>query len=237
MLIDADGTHPGVVAYFQKAALGGTRTAPATAEHITTTMENGILVPRTLSMEHGADAELTFEAIPIKSGSDDPLAFDEAAAIPTDVYPSASQVFTLGKVDLNSTEITGLKRAEITFGHELDIDAGESDIYPTFVSIDQIIPEITLGGVEVDVLSTLTEDGVYYAAETVTIYAKKRAEGGTFASNVSEVHIKFTLGKCRVEYTSISGSPKTIDMKITPWYTHSGSPVSPIAVDTTAAIT
>jgi len=235
MLIDADGTHPGVVMYWQKYAQGGTRAGAG--NHISTTIKNGILVPRTIEMPHQGNATLSAEAVARQESTDGPLTFNEADDLPSGVYPATSVLWGLGPVDFNSVTIDGLKNASIDFGIGLLVEGGDNDIYPTFVSVQRIQPVITLSGVHADVLSTLTEDGVYYTAEQITFYAKKRAEGGTFVADGTAEHIKFTLGKCRADWMSVAADPKTIDIRLTPWYTAGASPKSPMAINTASAIT
>lgn len=237
MLIDADVTHPGVVMYFQKMAQGGTREAADGSLHISVTVANGLMVLRSVSLPHQGTGTVSGEIIARKSGATDPLTFDEAADLDDGVYPATDVVHTLGPVDFNGTTIDGLQNAEIDFGIALETAAADSDVYPTFVGIRKIQPSITLSGVHADVLATLTEHGVYYIAEQITLYAKKRDEGGTFVADGTAEHIKFTLGKSRVDWEGITGDPKSINMRITPWYTAGGSPVAPIAINTASAIT
>lgn len=238
MLIDKDATHPGVVFYFQKYKLGGTRETAATAVHHSTTIENGILVPRTLDVEAQGAARISAEAIAIKSGAIDPFVFKEDDTLPSAVYPAAEVEHTIGKVDLNGTTLDGVKRASIDFGIALIVDpGGDSEIYPSHVAIDVIDPTITLVTEHIDLTTTLTEDGLYHAAETVIVYLRKRAEGGTFVADGTAEHIKFTLGKCRVEWQSISGKPKEMAVLIKPWYTTGATPKSPLAINTASAIT
>jgi hypothetical protein len=238
MLIDKDADDPGVVLYFQKYKTGGTRELDATAEHHSTTIENGIMVPRTLACSHGEAAVLSADIAAIKAGAIDPITFLETATIPAAAYPAAAVEHTVGKVDLNGTSLDGIKNINVDFGINLLSEGfGDSDIYPEHVSIDEIDPTITLVTEHIDLTSLLTEGGAYYAAETLAIYLRKRDEGGTFvADNVAE-HIKLTLGKCRIEWTGISGKPKEMAVMIKPWYTAGASPVSPIAINTASAIT
>ena len=88
----------------------------------------------------------------------------------------------------------------------------------------------------IDQLATLTVDGAFYTASQVTLYGRKRDEGtGTYVADGTAEHLKFTLGKCRIDPTGISGNPKEIGMVITPWDTPGG--VAPIAFSTASAIT
>ena len=237
MLVDADATYPGVVLYFQRNKQGGTREAQDASNHFSVTVANGLLVPRSLSLPHQGEAALQAELFAIKSGSTEPLVFSAAADLPASVYPSVDAVHTLGPVKFNAATIDGLDNANIDFGLDVAVEARDSDVYPTFVYIRRIQPTITLSGVHADVLSTLTPDGKYYTAQQVIVYGRKRAEGGTFEADATAEHLKFTLGKCRVDWESVQGDPKQINMRLQPWYTAGASPVSPLAISTAAQIT
>lgn len=235
MKIDADGTHPGVVAYFQALANGSTRGGAGT--HISVTIPNGILVPRSIVMPHQGDARVDAEALARKQSATAPLTFDEAASLPSGVYPATAAAWTLGPWKLSATTVEGLQEASIDTGIELVVDAGDSDISPTFVAIQTILPTVRLRCRHADLTSVLTEDGAYYAATQVVGYARKRAEGGSFVADGTAEHIKFTLGKCRAEWVSIGGDPADIEVLLTPWATPGETPVNPIAINTASAIT
>lgn len=235
MLVDADGTHPGVVLYKQKMKQGGTREAIGSGVHLSWTIANGILVLRSIELPHQGQARATAEVIARKSGATAPVVFSATDTLPA-ASPSVDVEWTLGKVVLNATTIDGLEMASIDFGVDVAVDTKDSDVYPTFVGVRRIQPSIVLAGVHADQLSTLTVDGASYSASQVVLYAKKLAAGGTHVADATAEHVKFTLGKCRVDWTEVAGDPARINMRITPWYTVAGA-VSPIAINTASAIT
>ena len=237
MLIDDGGTGAGVLLYAQKATLGGTRDAVAAGTHVKWTIANGLLYLQSLDLPHQGTARLTAAISAIKSGATAPVSFSSSANLPSGVYPAGTAKWTLGPVKFNTTTIDGLNSARIDFGVAIEAVAADSDVYPTHVFIRSINPVITLTGMHVDVVGTLTVDGAYYTASQVVLYAKKRDEGGTFVSDATAEHIKFTLGKCRVDWDSVAGDPRSVTMRITPWYTAGASPVSPITIATASAIT
>lgn len=234
MTIDADGTHPGVAAFFQKYAAGAARAATGAFSAV---FANGILVPRTIELPSGGTASMQVEVMPFKSGSTAPVVFDESAAIPAGVYPELVRGYTLGPLKLSGTAWEGVERVTIEPGIELVMERRDSDIYPTVVAVARIVPVITAQGAHLDLTSTLTEDGKYYAASSVVLYARKRDEGATFVADGTAEHIKWTLGKCRVNPIGASGNPKALSVRIVPWYTPGAGAVSPLAVSTASAIT
>lgn len=232
-LVDADGSHPGVEVYLRRMTQGGTRDAAAAGTHWKGTIANGIAVPRRISCRSNENASLDVDVVARQTSSVAPIVFDEAANLPThNAGPDA--VWTVGKVNLNGTQLEGVESVDVDFGIDLLIDRADSDIYPSFVSVASIRPRIMLTGAHLDVTTTLTEDGLYYASGVI-VYLRKRALGGTFTADATAEHIKLTLGKCRVEPMSIDGDPKKLGLVLTPWATIGTS--NPLTMSTASAIT
>jgi|GEM_PF-2929211 len=232
MKIDA-GTNPGAVAYWQKVAEGGTRMAYNGSEHISATIANGLLVPRNISVDHQGVAVLSAEALARKAGATAPLTFSETADLPN-TDPDADVEWGMGPLDLNGTAFEGLRDVGVDFGIQAMAEGGDGDIFPTLTYIDAITPAITATGLHADILNVLTEEGKYYAAETVDLSFRKRSEGGSYVADGTEQHIKLLFGKCRVDWTELADG--TLAVRLTPWRTAGDTPVAPIAIDTTAAI-
>jgi hypothetical protein len=221
--------------YFQKYLAGATRATGAA--QFSATFANGLLVPRTIVLPHQGTASAQAEIATFKNAAVAPVVFNEADTLPATVYPQVAAAWTLGPVKLNAVTVDGVENVSIEPGVGLVTDGRDSDIYPTLAAVGEISPSVTLRGAHIDITSTLTEDGAYYTAAQVKIWARKKAEGGTFVVDGTPEHVLFTLGKCRVEPIGIAGNPKGIDLRLTPWYTAGGSPVSPITVNTAIAIT
>jgi len=236
MLIDTDGTHPGVVMYFDRYVAGGTRGTASQATSVT--FGTGRMVLRTLELMHrGAGGTISCDVHGYSATGVSPIAFNEADTVPAAAYPSVSVAWNLGKIVFNAEVMVGAERASIDFGVGIFSEARDGDVYPSVLSIQRIQPTITITGAEIDDTSWLTESGVNYTATQVVFYGRKKSEGGTFVADGTAEHIKFTLGKCRVDPISIEGDPKSLTLRITPWYTAAGTPVSPIAINTASAIT
>jgi hypothetical protein len=235
MLIDADGTHPGVVQYFDRYVPGGTRGVAGQA--LSCTVASGLMTLVSLELAHRGTATVTGQFHGCSATGVAPIAWNEADSVPAAAYPAVSAAWTLGKIMFNSEVLVGAQRVGVDFGVGIISEARDSDIYPSVISIQRIQPIITIVGAEIEDTSWLTEDGIGYAASQVIFYARKKAEYGTFTANETAEHIKFTLGKCRIGIGGIEGDPKQITVRVTPWYTAGVSPVAPISINTASAIT
>ncbi|MBX3465280.1 MAG: hypothetical protein KF878_00085 [Planctomycetes bacterium] len=231
MLVNSDGSHPGVELYFRRMAQGGTRMSGSVNHK--TTIANGLAVLRRLSARHQEAAEVEVEVYARSNDGASPIVYDEAAALPShNAGPDA--VWTVGPIDVDGTTLQGIESVEVDPGVQVVSEGRDSDVYPTFCSIRSVQPSIRVRTRHLDITTSLTEDGLYKAAGEVIVYFRKRAEGGTFVADATAEHISLTLGKCRIEPQAVEGDPKTIDLLITPWATIGTS--APIAVSTTAAI-
>lgn len=228
MLIDYDGSHPGVVMYQQAMTAGATR---AGTGGISYTFTEGMIVPESLSCSHQGEA--------VASGTIHnygTVTRASSVTLPT-IYPSVSPIYTLGKVVLNATTIQP-QNVNINFGVDVAKYSSGSSIYTEFVGARSFSPSITVDTLDSTVAGTIGLTGAYYTAAQVVIYFRKRSEGGSFVADGTAEHIKLTLGKARVSINSEGGStPQSTSFVISPWYTAGVSPTYPILVATTSAIT
>lgn len=225
---------PGVKIFFRRRTAGGTLDAAGSGTHVSCAIANGIMVPRRLSASSGGNATFTAEIFGTQSGATAPFVYSAAANLPGNT-PGVAQVWTIGKAVLNATTLDGLQGIDVDFGVSVDLNSKDSDIYPTFACVTQQRPSVRIRGVHIDQITTLTADGNYYTASQVVFYFRARAEGSTFVADGTTSHVKFTLGKCRVEPASFDGDPKAIGILLTPWQDVGGA-VNPIAVNTASAI-
>lgn len=229
--IDSDGTHPGVALYRRRYLSGGSRSTSANA--IEALFDKGIMALRSINLPHRGTATCSVEIVGESAdGSTAALTLNEAASVPS-ASPEVAAAWTLGKVDVSGTALEGLMSVTYNPGVTLIQQAADSDIHPTFVAVRMVQPSFSFTARHEDFTSTLTEEGLYDATGVV-VYARKRALGGTFTSDATEEHISFTLGKCRINWSSLGGDPGAISGTITPWSTQGGA--APVTIDTTAAI-
>lgn len=235
MKIDNGINGDGVDLYFQRYAQGADRAGGATAHH--TEIGDGIIIPTGISMADEGDATYSAQIIATSSdGLTHPFVFDETATLPT-AYPDSKEAWTLGKVDFNGTTVEGISAVDIQTGVALiGPFKRDGNLFPTFVAIRLSQPIITLQTEHIDVTSFLTEQGLGYAASTIVIYARKRAEGAGFVSDGTAQHISFTMGISRADGGAVSGDQASKIVTITPWDTPGASPVRPLTVNTATTI-
>lgn len=103
--ITSDGTHAGLTLYLQKMLQGGTRDTGAVHKKLSCTL--GMLLPRTLSAQQGAHAQLEVEVVPVFDGVNNPIVITDSVSLPT--ATTITELFTLGPVKVNGSAVEGVQ--------------------------------------------------------------------------------------------------------------------------------
>jgi hypothetical protein len=223
--------------YSQKHTEGGTRTAGG--NHRLWTINEGIIIPRRLTVEHQGDAVLEYEVLATYDGANEPVTISESQSLPS---VTDAERFTIGSVSLHdgssAYSLPQVRRLQIDFGVQAEQVGADSDIYPTSSRIIEINPSITLSGIDSEwwksTVIPLTGRNITHAS--TKIYLRKRSAGGTFVADGTSEHIKFTAaGVAHVE--GFDGSGNNLDeVTVTLPCRYDGTN-APITVNTASAIT
>jgi hypothetical protein len=232
--VDVSTLSGGVVLYLSKHADGGTRSS--SSDHRTETIVNGILVPRMLTCDHQGDAMLTYEVIATSDGVNDIVQVADNVALPS-IDPDQER-WTMGSVTLEEESITGMRSIQIDLGHRVTAEGADSDVDPTFSSVENISPSITIRGIDPTYFSSgkIPLGGLDASHANTTIYFRKRALGGSFVADGTAEHVKLTACGLSVNESrdGSSGSPAESSIRIP--CRHDGTN-APLTVDETSAIT
>lgn len=183
-----------LIVYAQKHTEGGTRTSGG--NHRAFTINEGLLLPRRLSVEHQGDAVIDYEALATYDGANEPIALAENQSLPS--LSDDNERFTLGPVTLHngSSAFTfpQIRRLEIDFGIAAETVGADSDIWDTSSHIMEIQPVLRLSGIDTEWFknTVLPLTGLNIGHASTKIFLKKRAAGGTFVADATAAHIKFT---------------------------------------------
>lgn len=228
-------TNTGVILYAQKYADGSTRASGSS--HRQYQIKKGIIVPRSLRVDHQGDAELSYDIFATYDGTNDPIIESDSVALPT--AGGDDERFTLGPQDVAGVTLTSFRTFEVDFGLEVVAEGAESEIFDTFVSIRSIKPTLRWSGIDVEWLKSTNilragTDGTH--ANTIC-YLRKRADGGKFVVDGTAEHIKLTAAGIAHVTTLFSASGDapgevTIEMPLK----HDGSN-APLVINTASAIT
>jgi hypothetical protein len=233
--LDISTVSGGLILYAQAFADGGTRTSGSA--HRSYTMTKGVAAVRRLECTFGQDATLSVEAVPKMDGSNDPLIEADAVALPAGI--ADNERFTLGPITLESIVLPQIRSMEIDFGIDVVAEGADSDLAPTHVSIRQIVPTLTLRGIDVEWLkaANIPRAGKAVTQANTKIYLRKRTQdGAAFVIDGTAEHIKLTAAglahiETAMDASGNEGAEATLIMPIK----YDGTN-APIVVDTTSAI-
>jgi len=179
--------------YAQKHAEGGVRTSGS--NHRIYTMNEGLLLPRRITIEHQGDAEIEYEGLITYDGTNDPIALTDSSAVPA---VTDAQRFTLGRITLTDDAagahiFSQVRRLEIDFGVSAETVGADSDIWDTSCRIIEIMPSITMKGIDIEWFkaANIPLTGLTVRQTGTEILLRKRAAGGTFVAAATSEHIAF----------------------------------------------
>jgi hypothetical protein len=189
--------------YLQKVTQGGLR-ASATGNHITMVMNEGILIPQTLTVTTDQLATLSMAAIATYDGTNLPVVFTDSE----NYTASASTIvgWTLGPIEPINVAVPGNTTMTIDFGFQLETLSGDGEGYPTFTYIGRRQPTVTFSSKTAAVFDTLSETGKDLSSSPTDVFLRRvsTAGDGTVRYGVGESeHIKFQM------YGSY-GSPQSV---------------------------
>lgn len=224
----------GLTLYAQAFAAGSTRAGDSL--HRKLVAIHGCLGLGRLNCTHQQDATIETEAVVGWDENNDPVVETDLVSLPGGI--ADAERFTLGPVTLESVSIPGVRSLDIDFGLNIVAEGSDSDIWPTYVSIVEIKPVITLRGIDLEWLkaANIPRAGKAITHINTTIYLRKRALGSTFVADETAEHIKLTAaGFAHVDTPmDASGSEKAEASLIVPCY-YDGTN-DPIVIDTTSAL-
>lgn len=231
----ASTANPGVSLYAYKHAAGGTR-ASGTA-HRQYLIKNGIVVPRQITIDHRGEARLGFDVVAIYDGANNPVVINDGVAVP--VAAGDDERFTLGPCEIGGLTFTQKRNLTLDFGHRVVPESADGDVWSTFVSIEETMPELRLAGIDVQWLKSDVVPLLGAAAEhaDTNIYFRKRERGGTgFVDDATEEHIQMTAhGLAVVDQIMRASASGATETSLQFPLAHDGTNI-PAIFDTTTAL-
>lgn len=185
-------TNEGLSLYAAKFT-GGSAATAAGSVHRKFNIKKGILVPRTLSVDHQGDATLAFEAIVLTDGSNDPIIVSDNNALQTPTVETGR--YAIGPVLLGGQTFEQVRSVEIDFGLTVQREGADSEVWDRFAWISEIKPTITLSGLDATWFSASKVPLLGLAATHANskIYLRKRAQDAAgFVANGTTEHISIT---------------------------------------------
>ena len=225
----------GLTLYAQAFAAGSTRAGESLHRKLAIT--HGCLGLRRLTCTHQEDATIESEAIVGYDGNNDPVIETDLVSLPAGV--TDAERFTLGPATLESVSIPQMRSLDVDFGLDIRAEGSDSEIWPTFVTINGMKPVITFRGIDTEWLKStnIPRAGKAITHTNTAFYLRKRALGSTYVGDATAEHIKFTAaGFAYVDIPmDASGNELAESSLIVPCY-YDGTN-DPLVINTASAIT
>jgi len=188
-----------------------------TSAHIKAVIASGLIVPTRIRAAQGQQAVLGYRAIPRSAdGTTSPIAFTAAQSLETG-QDAITEIYTMGPVTINATQLEGVSLWELDFGIDVWINIIDGNIYPTGVGVTRRNPIITVTSFDVGKFSTWDLKGIAQGETDSTIVLHDQAAGGVRGSSP----ITFTMDAGMAHFSSIPGTdgePIAGQVIITPVY-------------------
>lgn len=192
-------SKPGVTFFQQQQQEGGTVTSGST--HRSVTIREGLLLPRRLTCSHQGDAEIDYEALATFDGTNAPLVIGENGSLPS--ATEECERFSLGPIILGNEEdepvtISQVTQLDVDFGIQAETVGADSEIYDRMSRIVEIMPFITVQGIDPKWFSStkIPLEGMRIEHSDTSIVLRKRLNKSTFYDGTESEHILLTASGC-----------------------------------------
>lgn len=178
----------------------------STSVHTNWTIPNGLLVPQTLSVQHGGRASLSAQVFSLWDGTNDSLIVLDSQADPAASFQDLNG-FHLGPVDIAGNTFVEKTSISVGFGISVQPQVADGDVNAKSLFIAEVKPVIQINCYDVEKFkaSGLPLEGKHAThGDTSFVLRKKVLGSGAFATGAN--HIEFTTdGVATVQEIAASG--------------------------------
>ncbi len=169
-------------AFFQKMTDDGGRAGAIS--HMQITMANGLIIPTSIQASAlPAPATISCLATPRSAdGSASPLAIVVNASLEVG-QDADTEVYVLGAVTINGTELEGVDDWSLDFGIALDITFGSGHVYPTYLGIMARNPRFTIRTFDLAKFQSWAETGIAQSDTDSTVVLQDQLASGVRGSS------------------------------------------------------
>jgi hypothetical protein len=188
LAISSTSTVTSIDVFSTQMAPGGMRLG--SGSHFKTTISKGICIPKSIKCTQGQRATMDLEIHGLYDGTNQPFIYTDSVSI---TPPEITELFTIGKVMINGTELSGVTSISVDFGIQLEIQSATGQPYPTFVGIKTRAPRIDVTTKTLPSLNTFGIAGTGQGVSSTCVYFQKMANNGTRVAAATAEHIKISL--------------------------------------------
>lgn len=196
--------NAGLSLFWQKFDANGF--AVAGSVHRSLTYKGGVVVVKKITCDHGGDAKIECEVVPVKTSGNAVVVDSDVAALPT--ISIAPARWTLGAVKINNVALASFTKFEIDFGNNTETKGVESEVYASRLEQKTHEPQLRIDGIDPTWFSAakIALGGTTVLTANDYVYLRKRSQdGSSFVANATAEHIKFSLAGMSAIDDSLKG--------------------------------
>ena len=147
----------------------------------------GIVFPTTITVDHQGNAQITYMVIAIFDGTNDPIVKVDSVASGagnTVDVDTEDLRWTIYETWVGTSQVTKVKSINLDFGIQTSTDGADSEQFDSWVSLDQILPVLTIQGITPDFLKESPTVGAGDRVEITTL-GGEAVIGGADVTRVS----------------------------------------------------
>lgn len=185
-----------------KLRANGAVFAASATSHPWITGANALVVPTSFEASQDGDHATCNADIHWISADGTASGFDDAVS-QTLAAQSFNAEYTMGPCYINATLVAGAQSFRVNPGIEVvKPPKGSGSLRPTWASIKIGTPTMELTVNDFDAFAATI--GNFTAMTSANFYMKKRADAGTFTSNITAEHVRFTFAAGLADTNSVS---------------------------------
>jgi hypothetical protein len=138
--------------YYRQVTDFGSRDAATATTAMRLRLENAFMYWRTISAGHRTRAMAEVTLCGLFDGTNAPII--PAGDVEIAGTPSAAEFFGLGPVEINTVTLDGVQQMNLDLGTKLIQAGSASELYDTFVGVQEINPKITIRGLATEPWTT-----------------------------------------------------------------------------------
>lgn len=152
LCINGDVDDAGIAFYGQKQDCAGIATGSV---HDKYTVKSAVVVPKTLSVDHRGNAQLTYDVFTrSEDGTTAPIVYAQNQALPS-VPTTPLGRWTMRNMTVATVAVTGKRNISIDFGARVTAEGADSEFYDSVTSLGSLLPVVTVRGVDTGWLQTV----------------------------------------------------------------------------------
>ena len=166
----------------------------AASGHVRYTVRKGMVYPTSMTVDHQQNCRTGFTVMGVYDGTNEPLVKTEGVALPTIGAGDVKDRWTMTEKDtVRGVALVQKKSINIDFGAQTNTEGGDSEMFDSWASLDQVLPSTRFLGINPNwwaaagPVTSIAGSRVLHA--NTTMFFRKRE----VADNVAE-HVRIDTG-------------------------------------------